>query len=73
MRELAFKVSVDEANLILEDLGYLPFARVYALVEKVQQQAGEQLKDALQLGATPGSEVAAAHLSDTTNGGSHGR
>ncbi len=30
-------------DLILEGVGLLPFARVYALVAKVQQQAREQL------------------------------
>ncbi|WP_437719890.1 hypothetical protein [Sorangium sp. So ce861] len=43
MREIHFSVTVDEANLILEGVGLLPFARVYALVAKVQQQAREQL------------------------------
>ncbi|WP_437787391.1 hypothetical protein [Sorangium sp. So ce1097] len=42
-RELQLSVTVDEANLILEGVGLLPFARVYALVAKVQQQAREQL------------------------------
>jgi len=73
MKELLFKVSLDETNLILEGLGSLPFARVYALVEKVQQQASEQLKGASQLGATPGAEVTAAHPAGITNGASNGQ
>ncbi|APR88503.1 hypothetical protein A7982_13852 [Minicystis rosea] len=36
-------VTVDEANLILEGVGQLPFARVYGLITKVQQQASQQL------------------------------
>ncbi|WP_437627012.1 hypothetical protein [Sorangium sp. So ce1151] len=43
MRELHLSVTVDEVNLILEGVGLLPFARVYALVAKVQQQASQQL------------------------------
>ncbi|WP_437949011.1 hypothetical protein WME98_51755 [Sorangium sp. So ce296] len=43
VREIHLSVTVDEANLILEGVGLLPFARVYALVAKVQQQASQQL------------------------------
>ncbi|WP_437901470.1 hypothetical protein [Sorangium sp. So ce124] len=43
MRALHLSVTVDEVNLILEGVGLLPFARVYALVAKVQQQASQQL------------------------------
>jgi hypothetical protein len=45
MKEISLKVTIDEANLILEALGNLPFARVYALVGKIQQQASQQLND----------------------------
>lgn len=44
MSEIELKVSIDEANLILEGLGQMPFARVYALVAKLQEQAAHQLK-----------------------------
>ncbi len=43
MKEIEFKVTIDEANLILEALGNLPFAKVYALVGKLQTQASAQL------------------------------
>ena len=43
MKEIQLNVSIDEANLILEALGNLPFARVYALIGKIQEQAGNQL------------------------------
>lgn len=43
VRDLHLSVTVDEVNLILEGVGLLPFARVYALVAKMQQQAREQL------------------------------
>jgi len=73
MKELVFKVSLDETNLILEGLGHLPFARVYALVEKFQQQASEQLKGASQLGVAPVAEVTVGHPAGTTNGASNGQ
>ena len=43
MKEVELKVTIDEANLILEGLGQLPFARVYTLVGKLQDQAARQL------------------------------
>lgn len=46
MPEVTLKVTVEEANLILEGVGTLPFARVYELVAKLQRQAGEQLRAA---------------------------
>lgn len=43
MDEIEIKVTIDEANLILEGLGQLPFAKVYSLVGKIQEQAAMQL------------------------------
>lgn len=43
MDEIKFTVTIDEANLILEGLGHLPFAKVFGLVAKVQEQASGQL------------------------------
>jgi len=43
VKDLHLSVTVEEVNLILKGLGRLPFARVYALVAKLQQQAREQL------------------------------
>lgn len=45
VKEINFKVTVDEANLILEGLGLIPFAKVYALVAKIQEQAQQQLDE----------------------------
>ena len=73
MKELVFKVSLDETNLILEGLGHLPFARVYALVEKVQQQASDQLKGGSELVATPVSASASTQPGGAANGGSNGQ
>lgn len=44
--EIQLALSLDELNLVLEALGNLPFARVFALVGKVQSQAAEQLQAA---------------------------
>jgi hypothetical protein len=43
MKELNVRLTIDEANLVLEGLGNLPFAKVYALVAKIQGQASQQL------------------------------
>ena len=43
MEEIKITVTIDEANLILEGLGLLPFAKVYGLVAKIQEQASGQL------------------------------
>ena len=43
MKEIELKLSVEEANLILEALGNLPFSRVYGLIGNIQRQAQAQL------------------------------
>ena len=44
MKELKFNVTTDEANLILSGLGKLPFENVYDLINKLQNQAKNQLQ-----------------------------
>ena len=44
MKEINLQLTIEEANLVLEALGNLPFARVYALIGKIQEQAGQQLR-----------------------------
>jgi hypothetical protein len=46
MQEIKLRLTVEETNLILESLGQLPFARVYALIANIQGQATEQLRPA---------------------------
>jgi hypothetical protein len=46
MQELKLNLEIDDINLVLEGLGHLPFARVYALVGKIQEQAARQLQGA---------------------------
>lgn len=43
MQEITLSITIDEANLILEALGNLPFVKVYSLIGKVQEQARHQL------------------------------
>jgi hypothetical protein len=43
MKDLQLTLSTEEINLILEGLGNLPFIRVYQLIGKLQEQAGQQL------------------------------
>jgi hypothetical protein len=44
MQEINLRLAVDDVNMILEGVGGLPFARVYLLVGKIQEQAAEQLR-----------------------------
>ncbi len=44
MKEIEFKMSLEEANLILEGLGKLAFERVFDLIGKLQEQAKTQLQ-----------------------------
>jgi len=44
IKEINLQITVDEANLILEALGTLPFVKVFALIGRIQEQAGQQLR-----------------------------
>lgn len=46
VNEIELRLEIEEINLILEALGQQPFARVFELVAKIQQQASEQLEAA---------------------------
>lgn len=48
-------LTLDEANLILEALGQLPYARVHALIARIHQQAVAQLDPGDDRGL-PGTE-----------------
>ena len=56
MEEISLQITVDEANLLLEALGTLPFVKVYALIGKVQEQAGQQLSPKGPPGGTEKAE-----------------
>lgn len=52
MKEITLKISVEEANIMLEALGNLPFVKVYSLIGKIQEQAGQQIKTNGQVAQT---------------------
>ena len=41
---LIFELTIEEANLIFKGLGKLPFAEVYQLIGKLNEQANKQLQ-----------------------------
>ena len=45
MKEITLTITIEEANLILEGLGAMPFNKVYQLIGQIQQQAGAQLQE----------------------------
>ena len=55
MKDITLQITVDEANVILEALGNLPFVKVYRLIGKLQEQAGQQLdgRPALETASSP--------------------
>ncbi len=42
-KEVTLTLTIEEANLMLEALGNLPFKQVYNLIGKIQQQAAQQI------------------------------
>ena len=43
MKEVTLTLNTDEINLVLESLGGMPYMRSFAIIGKIQSQAGEQL------------------------------
>ena len=64
MQDIKLNLAIDDVNLILEGLGNLPFAKVYALVGRIQQQAARQL----EAGRASGTDGAAAPDSHAPQG-----
>ena len=54
MQHITLKLTIEETNLILEALGQMPFAKVYALVANLEDQARRQLNGAAEGGAAEG-------------------
>ena len=44
MTPIQLSLTLEETNTVLEALGQMPYARVYQLVQKIQQQATEHLQ-----------------------------
>ncbi|MBC7977170.1 MAG: hypothetical protein H7138_19520 [Myxococcales bacterium] len=45
MKNLQLELTIEDANLILEALGALPFAQVYGLIGRIQERARKQIDD----------------------------
>ena len=45
MPTIQLNVTLEETNTVLEALGQMPYARVYLLVAKIQQQATARLHE----------------------------
>ncbi|RLA26175.1 MAG: hypothetical protein DRQ62_00295 [Gammaproteobacteria bacterium] len=43
MKQIKLNLTIDEANLILEGLGNLPFIQVHELIGKIHQQASAEV------------------------------
>ena len=43
MQEIELRLTIDEANIILDALGDRPFKDVFVLIDKIQTQAQQQL------------------------------
>lgn len=57
MKEINLTLTIEEANLILESLGNMPFKTVFSLINKIQTQAASQLQENGQM-----NEAAAVEL-----------
>jgi len=44
MKNIQLDLTIEETNLVLEALGAMPFARVYALIGRIQERAREQIE-----------------------------
>jgi len=45
MSTISLNLTLEETNTVLEALGQMPYARVYLLIQKIQQQATERLQE----------------------------
>lgn len=43
MEQIKLTLTIEEANIILEALGQMPYKKVYQLVGNIQQQAAQQI------------------------------
>lgn len=47
-KPIQIELDIDDANLILEALGQLPFVRVFQLIGRIQQAAQQQIQHAAE-------------------------
>jgi hypothetical protein len=68
MTEINLRITLDDANLILEALGQQPFAKVFTLISKLQQQASEQLRGGESVGGPIAPGVGYPVVGDVADG-----
>jgi hypothetical protein len=56
---ISMELSIEEANLILEGLGELPFRRVFQLIGRIQSAARAQIEPAGDAPVSPNGHAAA--------------
>jgi hypothetical protein len=56
--KITFTITDEEANLILESLGNLPFVKVYTLIGKLQSQAASQINGGAPMNAATEAKAA---------------
>jgi hypothetical protein len=44
MKTIQLELTIEDTNLVLEALGQMPFARVYALIGRIQERARQQIE-----------------------------
>lgn len=49
MPSIQLNLTLEETNTVLEALGQMPYARVYLLIQKIQQQATVRLQEEHQI------------------------
>jgi hypothetical protein len=65
MKNLTFTLTLEEANIVMEGLGHLPFQKVFKVIEKIHLQANQQLS-----GNAPGMPFVTKYKEDK-NGDGH--
>jgi hypothetical protein len=60
MKDINFNLTTDEANIVMEALGNLPFVKVYNIIGKIQAQASEQLNSSENQILTQEKEISKA-------------
>ena len=53
MQSIQLTLTLDEINTVLEGLGRLPYAQVYALIARIHDQATQQLQVEPRPSASP--------------------
>ena len=61
-KDITLQFTPDEVNVIMEGLGNLPFVKVYQLIGKIQEQAGEQLQEKSNGKAIKATQEPALHI-----------